>query len=209
MLSKLNYSLWGLIIVNRHPLILQRKNKKTSCVENIKLHSIFSPSNPVLQSLSSFLHHFTFLVISITRKLRNPREKTNTAPQKMDGLIPLVYKAIKRNKTRRHYKVLLPSDTTQNFNIADFYVDGYVPQYSNDQMVDHRHSHHRRYKSTGDVFTDYAYSYPSSSSMKSIPETSGGGHGGGGSGSVSPLQKPKPELLRFRSHRMFSCVTGA
>ncbi|KAL3642155.1 hypothetical protein CASFOL_012970 [Castilleja foliolosa] len=113
----------------------------------------------------------------------------------MDGLIPMVYKSLKRSKTRRHYQSLSPSSAasiTHTYNISDFYTknETHLRREFDDQYVNKESTlsgaHHRRYNSAhvvdGRGFdlekVDYA------------------------------AAKPK-QLVRFRSHRLFSCVTGA
>lgn len=88
----------------------------------------------------------------------------------MEGLIPLVCKTFKRNKTLRKYESL-SSETNVINNIEDFY-----PEYAN------RIENYPEYRRTQSV----------RASEKSVYYT----------------QKDK-QLVRFTSHRMFSCVTGA
>ncbi|KAF8402433.1 hypothetical protein HHK36_013389 [Tetracentron sinense] len=111
----------------------------------------------------------------------------------MEGLIPIVYKAIKRNKTRRKYKCL-SSGATQTYNIPDFYITGHTPMTLTPpppppEKVSRFHgegNNHRRHKS--------------------VEEFSGGGF-------FSPEKAPRlsKEAVGFRSHRMFSfsCINGA
>lgn len=120
----------------------------------------------------------------------------------MDGLLPMVFKAIKKSKTRRRYECL-SSGTAQGYNVADFY-GGYDNNSSvlnmthtnsaeKKKITEEKYSAHRRHKSVGDFYVGYG--------------GSGGGYDGGyGGGSPPPKQK---QLVRFRSNRMFSCVTGA
>ncbi|KAL5782062.1 hypothetical protein ACOSP7_007091 [Xanthoceras sorbifolium] len=98
----------------------------------------------------------------------------------MEGLIPMVFKAIKKNRTRRQYECL-SSDASRSYNIADFYVNGQNHVYMNThsaEKVEERYSHHQRHKSVGDLYV----------------------------GGSPPLVQKK--LVRFRSQRMFSCITG-
>ncbi|GFY81261.1 hypothetical protein Acr_01g0010700 [Actinidia rufa] len=102
----------------------------------------------------------------------------------MEGLLPMVYKTLKKNKTRRKYECL-SSGAAQAYNISDFYAQGYMnPEPQKNGTINggfHVEStnghHHRRHKSF------------------SVPED-------------DVMVKPK-QLVRFRSHRLFSCVTGA
>ncbi|XP_019190325.1 PREDICTED: uncharacterized protein LOC109184743 [Ipomoea nil] len=102
----------------------------------------------------------------------------------MEGLIPLVCRSIKRSKTRQQYE-FLSSGTAHTFNNQDFYqqTGGYNNHSSPENMAVEEGKRHRRHKSL-------------------CAE-----HGGG----FSPdFATAKPEkLVRFRSHRMFSCVSGA
>uniref|UniRef100_A0A3Q7JU36 Uncharacterized protein n=1 Tax=Solanum lycopersicum TaxID=4081 RepID=A0A3Q7JU36_SOLLC len=87
----------------------------------------------------------------------------------MEGLIPLVCKTFKRNKTLRKYESL-SSETNVINNIEDFY-----PEYANREN-----------------YPEYRRTQSVRASEKSVYYT----------------QKDK-QLVRFTSHRMFSCVTGA
>ncbi|KAE8658486.1 Detected protein of unknown function [Hibiscus syriacus] len=110
----------------------------------------------------------------------------------MEGLIPLVYRTLKKTKTRRRYQCL-SSGAAQPYNIADFYVHSpnpsqthfYTESNSNSIAEENIGSRgHRRRMSTGN-----------------IPE----GNITVTGGSQTPTG---PKLTRFRSTRMFSCVTG-
>lgn len=119
----------------------------------------------------------------------------------MEGLLPMVYKSLKKNNTRRKYESLSSGTAAlaQPYNISDFYVkddhhdhfrrrDYVTPdtdKVSGLRGAHHHHHHHRRYDSvhvTGGAAGDFALEAADA--------------------------KPK-QLVRFRSHRMFSCVTGA
>lgn len=144
----------------------------------------------------------------------------------MEGLLPLVYKSIKKSTTRRHYEYLgsgTAAAAAQSYNIADFYANGdqvsmtpmkgqyAAPAAAAAQHHHHHHHHemkvsdhgfgnindeenfkgrqefhHRRYKSFS---VDYGGSF--------TPDTNRTG------------TAPSKKLVRFRSHRFFSCVTGA
>ncbi|GMI71739.1 hypothetical protein like AT3G59880 [Hibiscus trionum] len=108
----------------------------------------------------------------------------------MEGLIPLVYRTLKKTKTRRQYECL-SSGAAQPYNIADFYVQSRSHIYvePNNSSVAEKNigsRSHRRRMSTGDI----------SSSVEGLKITG-----------VAPTPAG-PKLTRFRSHRMFSCVTG-
>lgn len=101
----------------------------------------------------------------------------------------MVFKSLKKSKTRRQY-TSLSAPATQSYNIADFYPNGYNFQYAaqtqQDEKIDESKFSHRRYKSFNHV--DYA-------GGRYLPEDS---------------VKPSKQLVRFRSHRrMFSCITGS
>ncbi|KAK4725976.1 hypothetical protein R3W88_030893 [Solanum pinnatisectum] len=112
----------------------------------------------------------------------------------MEGLIPLVYKTIKRTKTRRKYECL--SFGTAN-TIENFYPKNTSKEYEmssiDDQKVvvdsdggnqTEKKRHHRR---TQSLHVEYTRGV--------LPEEN-----------ISVKDK---QLLKFRSHRrMFSCVTG-
>ncbi|XVE97186.1 hypothetical protein REPUB_Repub02eG0289700 [Reevesia pubescens] len=107
----------------------------------------------------------------------------------MEGLIPLVYRTLKKNKTRRQYECL-SSGAAETYNITDFYVNGesqshvYIKPSTAEKNNTERNGH-RRHMSMGD--------FPSVDDIKTP---------------ASPTPAV-PKLMRFRSHRMFSCVTGA
>ncbi|KAL7595629.1 hypothetical protein Lser_V15G29606 [Lactuca serriola] len=82
----------------------------------------------------------------------------------MEGLIPMVYKSIKRSMTVK--------GRYQNYNIKEFYPDGYNYHYPQQENNDKPQVSTTRSKST---------------------------HGN--------LDNNK-KLVRFRSHRLLSCVTG-
>ncbi|GER27923.1 hypothetical protein STAS_03658 [Striga asiatica] len=101
----------------------------------------------------------------------------------MDGLIPMVLKSIKKRKTRSKYQCLSAPPITHTYNIEDFYMSQNVGQ-GPDRISGFRGAHYRRYNSA---------------------------HVGGRSGEDDKSaadSKPK-KLVRFRSHRLFSCVGGA
>lgn len=120
----------------------------------------------------------------------------------MEGLIPMVYNIIKKNRTRRQYESL-SSSSSMSGNALESYDDisNFYPNAScyncmstptrgediitlKDQLCadqsniigDH---HHRRHKSVG------------------------------AGGSLLESSIKSKQLLRFRSHKMFSCITGA
>ncbi|CAH8383718.1 unnamed protein product [Eruca vesicaria subsp. sativa] len=97
----------------------------------------------------------------------------------MDGLIPIVFKAVKKNLTRRRYERLSSTTTTTTRESCDveMNVDG----------------HHRRRWSIGDI---------SSLSSRETKRTGGGATEKG----CSPPEGH--QLVRYKSHRLFSCITG-
>lgn len=101
----------------------------------------------------------------------------------MEGLIPQVFRALKKNKTRRKYECLSSGNTAQNYGTA---ADLYTSKTDYAQQHAAAGHHHRRRNSHAGAFF----------SQKSVKDA------------ASPSSSPK-QLVRFRSHRMFTCVTGA
>ncbi|OIT01950.1 PREDICTED: uncharacterized protein LOC109227747 [Nicotiana attenuata] len=96
----------------------------------------------------------------------------------MEGLIPLVYKSIKRNKTLRKYESL-SSAGANSYNIEDFY-----PNESYLVAADGGGAENYRHRRTQSFHVKY-------------------------DGGLNSVSTPKDkQLVRFTSHRMFSCVTG-
>ncbi|KAJ0239831.1 hypothetical protein HA466_0225540 [Hirschfeldia incana] len=95
----------------------------------------------------------------------------------MDGLIPMVYRAVKKNLTRRRYERLSSTNTTRESYDIEMNVDG----------------HHRRRWSVGDI--------SSISSRETKRE-------GGATEKKSFSPSREGQLVRFKSHRLFSCITG-
>lgn len=108
----------------------------------------------------------------------------------MEGLIPMMFRAIQKNRTRRQYECL-SSGASETYNIADFYANGqnppvYMNTYAAEEAEDKYTAscRHRRHNSVGgDMYKNDHFV-----------------------GSSSPVPR---KLVRFRSQRMFSCVTGA
>lgn len=111
----------------------------------------------------------------------------------MEGLIPLVYRSLKKSHTRRKYECL-SSGVTEAYNIADFYVKD-EGRYNlgtsgpGDDAAGRRAARHWRSGSMAVDGRDFALE-----------------GGGGGGGAPTPSKK---QLVRFRSHRMLACITGA
>lgn len=117
----------------------------------------------------------------------------------MEGLIPMVYRAIKRTRTRSRYECL-SSGAAQTYNITDFYVSNYgTPEPHlypagdcnsvGGRTVGRFGYGHRRYNSVGDLsFSRNDHEFDRR---------------------IGPKQQQQKQLVRFRSHRMFSCITGA
>ncbi|KAH7834975.1 hypothetical protein Vadar_021664 [Vaccinium darrowii] len=121
----------------------------------------------------------------------------------MEGLIPLVCKTLKKNHTRRKYQCLSSSSAAaaHAYNISDFYPQGFSYQYSTPQPEIQtsaiggvlggrsksvgRHHHHRHNSSMG----EYSSGFSAAGDQDMV------------------IMKPK-QLVRFRSHRFFSCVAG-
>ncbi|KAM7460826.1 hypothetical protein LguiA_028947 [Lonicera macranthoides] len=119
----------------------------------------------------------------------------------MEGIIPMVYKTIKRNTTRRQYKPLSSSTAAvssggasakarESYDINNFYPNGYNHHhhlhYATPPRRDGEWNGHRRHKS---------FNF--------------GNSGTGGQFSLEEDSVKPKQLVRFRSHRMFSCITGA
>ncbi|CAI9108244.1 OLC1v1007805C1 [Oldenlandia corymbosa var. corymbosa] len=127
----------------------------------------------------------------------------------MEGLIPMVFKTIKRSRTRRHYEYLSPSAAeehateAQGYNIADFYTNGeYVIRdgqdgYAEVGKVKGQHRRHKSFQQDDHHTRRAAFGFsPNVYHHNAI--------------ALSPHhQRPAKKLVRFRSHRLFSCVTGA
>ena len=115
----------------------------------------------------------------------------------MEGLIPVVYRAIKGSKTRRQYECL-SSGAAQTYNIADFYItsQNHVNIESPSEKIAGVHGDngnvHRRYKSVGDFSGQF---YSAEDRVNAAASA------------ASPPLPPK-KIVRFRSNRMLSCVTG-
>ncbi|XP_041995683.1 uncharacterized protein LOC121745798 [Salvia splendens] len=110
----------------------------------------------------------------------------------MEGLIPLVYKSLKKSQTRRKYECLSSGAAAQPYNIADFYMK--------DDSLD-REFIGRRGSVAGPHDTQSGHHRRCSSVVIE------GGRGFASDGSAHP--PPKKQIVRFRSHRMLSCITGA
>ncbi|KAG7017165.1 hypothetical protein SDJN02_22277, partial [Cucurbita argyrosperma subsp. argyrosperma] len=110
----------------------------------------------------------------------------------MEGLIPMFYRAMKKTRIRSQYSVLSPEAAaapSPSFNIADFYVDPpsthvFPTSKSEDPGATRAH---RRYNSFGGSTPEEWRRTTSAAAAKSS-------HG--------------PQLVRFRSQRILSCLTG-
>ncbi|KZV34797.1 hypothetical protein F511_00699 [Dorcoceras hygrometricum] len=103
----------------------------------------------------------------------------------MEGFLPLVYKSLKKKKIRRRYECL-SSGAAESYNISDFYhtEDAQYERIWQPEPTKvsggSRGAHHRRCNSVHDV----------------RPQ-------------VDDLHDDKAkQLVRFTSHRMFSCING-
>ncbi|KAK7282158.1 hypothetical protein RIF29_10742 [Crotalaria pallida] len=108
----------------------------------------------------------------------------------MEGLLPLVYKVIKKNRIRRHYECLSSGDAiSNNISMVEMHPQthqGHV--YDENQAFEgDKVGHHRRYKSV----PDFGHGFHS-------PQMRTGGDDSSSSN----------QLVRFGSQRMFSCITG-
>ncbi|KMT15587.1 hypothetical protein BVRB_3g059370 [Beta vulgaris subsp. vulgaris] len=128
----------------------------------------------------------------------------------MEGFIPMVFKAIKRNKVRRQYRCLSVG-ATQTYNLADFYDiaeqhhnqdhnhdqrgEFYAPRSERRGEFEGRRSGHRRFGSAGEYGSNVGYNFKYDHDD------------GNGVGRIS-TSPSKQIIKRYRSHRMFSCITG-
>ncbi|KAF8369415.1 hypothetical protein HHK36_032574 [Tetracentron sinense] len=99
----------------------------------------------------------------------------------MEGIIPIVYKALKRNKTRRNYESL-SSGAAQSFNVAYWTPPPEKMAMAAGFGGESNGNGHRRRKSVGERFF---------SSEKTIS-----------------IEGPRfsREVVGFRSQRLFSCI---
>jgi hypothetical protein len=145
---------------------------------------------------ASYIHPFStlrYLYISISyiytnqflfKKFTNYNKKCNKSV--MEGLLPLVFKAIKKNKTKRHYECISLGGT-YNISMAEIQPIQHKNPISSDNF---NSNGHRRYKSIDDSNFDNGLQFSQNTT-----------------GSVSPSSSK--QLVRFRSHRMFSsCING-
>ncbi|BAT73180.1 uncharacterized protein LOC124827145 [Vigna umbellata] len=107
----------------------------------------------------------------------------------MEGLLPLVFRAIKKRKTRSQYQCLSSGAAlSHNMNVSDHY---YMQEPSTStQKVVHDHAEnvgYRRYDSCREFSNEF------SSQQRAF------------AAAVSPDSK---QLVRFRSLRMFQCLAG-
>ncbi|XP_073128728.1 uncharacterized protein [Henckelia pumila] len=112
----------------------------------------------------------------------------------MEGFLPLVYKSLKKNKIRRRYECL-STGAAESYNVADFYhpEDAYNHrplEFAKSPAT--RGAHHRRYNSVH-VVDHHVKNSASESEFGDLDRACD--------------HKPK-QLVRFRSHRMFSCING-
>ncbi|KAL8479205.1 hypothetical protein ACS0TY_025689 [Phlomoides rotata] len=107
----------------------------------------------------------------------------------MEGLIPMVYRSLKKSKTRRKYECL-SSTAAQTYNIADFYIK---------DDVDHDHDYFSRKQYLKTVPDKVSSDLHHRRHNSEVPV---------GGFAMEEVAAKKQQLVRFRSHRMFSCVTG-
>ncbi|KAE9602725.1 hypothetical protein Lalb_Chr12g0202631 [Lupinus albus] len=106
----------------------------------------------------------------------------------MEGLLPMVYKAIKKNKIRRKYECLSSSGASKSYNTnmtEMIYIQTQDRSYQN--------------YSTQNVANDHAQKSISYRRYNSVRDFSNG---------FSSSPHDSKQLMRFRSHRMFSCING-
>ncbi|XP_057456307.1 uncharacterized protein LOC130747384 [Lotus japonicus] len=108
----------------------------------------------------------------------------------MEGLLPLVYRAIKKNRTRSQYECLSSSEAALSYNISMSEIYPQTREHVHQiQTHEDKINAHRRHKSVGDFYDN---GFHSSHQIRNDA-----------AGSTSPKQ-----LVRFRSQRLFSCLTG-
>ncbi|KAJ8773878.1 hypothetical protein K2173_009309 [Erythroxylum novogranatense] len=110
----------------------------------------------------------------------------------MDGLIPMVFKAMKKNKVRRDYQ-FLSSGSAQSYKNSDFHVNSdqlYTnpSQSAENYTVADRKFQHRHLSVEEFTYGDYKRSRSTVMGASSSPQN---------------------QLVRFRSQRMFSSTSGA
>ncbi|OIV98144.1 hypothetical protein TanjilG_12180 [Lupinus angustifolius] len=105
----------------------------------------------------------------------------------MEGLLPIVYKAIKKNRTRRHYECLSSGDNalTYNISMAEMYPQTQGHVFENQTPKTTHKVGHRRSQSVPDFTNGLAQ-------MRNDAD--------------SPSSK---QVLKFKSQRICSCITGA
>ncbi|RDY10846.1 hypothetical protein CR513_04568, partial [Mucuna pruriens] len=107
----------------------------------------------------------------------------------MEGLLPLVYKAIKKRKTRRQYQCLSSEAAlSYNMNVAEFYPQSQGHGYYQPSVLDDRAEDigYLRYNSV----REFSNGLSSSPQQRTCAAS-------------SPASK---QLVRFRSQKMFSCL---
>ncbi|EOA24954.1 hypothetical protein CARUB_v10018249mg [Capsella rubella] len=119
----------------------------------------------------------------------------------MDGLIPMAFKAMKKNRTRRRYECLSSSAGTTTYSYDHFPFaatsDVSPPSSSFDHIETNKvgvQQRHRRGWSVED--------------FSSISCREGRRSGADGSGDIGCSPSRRGQLVRNRSHRLFSCVSG-
>ncbi|CAA0813511.1 Unknown protein [Striga hermonthica] len=101
----------------------------------------------------------------------------------MEGLIPMAYKSLKKNQERRSYECI-SSEPAQTYKTEDFYT----------KDVDEEYDHHLKPKTDSTTGSHR-------SSRKFVGRL-------GSFSEEDEVFKPK-QLVRFKSHKMFSCLNGA
>ncbi|MED6150888.1 hypothetical protein PIB30_076994 [Stylosanthes scabra] len=106
----------------------------------------------------------------------------------MEGLVPLVLRAIKKSRNRRQYDYECLGDSSSlSYNIAMAEIYHHQNHLTKSDVDLHHQHHHRRHKSVEDFGNEVV-----------------------GSSSISSPPIPKQQqLMRLRSQRMFSCITGS
>ncbi|KAL9237550.1 hypothetical protein vseg_012084 [Gypsophila vaccaria] len=118
----------------------------------------------------------------------------------MEGLIPMVYKAIKRNNVRRQYRCLSTGVSSQTYDqlLYDHVADEsrHVDR-SRGGLDEGQKGGHRRFGSMGDYEMKSGYNF-------NYDDNNNNSNGVG----RFPNSSPPRQLRRYTSHRLFSCITG-
>ncbi|GAB4825674.1 hypothetical protein Ancab_008547 [Ancistrocladus abbreviatus] len=116
----------------------------------------------------------------------------------MEGLLPLVFKAVKKTRSRRRYECLTSGSAAQNCDVSHFFVEDH-----------HHHVHDREYSTPPPEKTSGFYEERDPRHRRS--STVAGEFDAKDGYWTPPIAKQPKQIVRYRSHSvdMFSCITGA